>query len=90
MPSSYAIGKHFENFIQQQVASGRYSSASEIVREALRLLEDREELRETQLKALRQQIQEGRESGPGIPADAVFDRLEAKYGKLVTDTKTAL
>jgi len=90
MPSSYAIGKHFEDFIQQKVASGRYSSASEIIREALRLLEDREELRETQLKVLRQQIQEGRESGPGVPANTVFDRLEAKYVKLATDAGTVL
>jgi antitoxin ParD1/3/4 len=82
MPSSYAIGSHFERFIKQKVESGRYSSASEVVRDALRLLEEREELRETQIKTLRQQLQEGRESGPGIPADKVFDRLEAKYGKL--------
>ena len=90
MPSSYAIGTHFENFIQQQIESGRYSSASEIVRDALRLMEDREELRKTQLKTLRMQLQEGRESGPGIPADAVFDRLEAKYSKLAADARTAL
>jgi len=38
-----------------------------------------EELRETQIESLRQQVQEGRESGPGIPADKVFDGLESKY-----------
>ncbi len=90
MPSSYAIGTHFENFIQQQIESGRYSSASEIVRDALRLMEDREELRNTRLKTLRMQLQDGRESGTGIPADAVFDRLEAKYSKLAADAGTAL
>jgi antitoxin ParD1/3/4 len=82
MPSSYAIGSHFERFIRQQIESGRYSSASEVVRDALRLLEEREELREAQIKNLRQQLQDGRESGPGIPADRVFDRLEEKYRKL--------
>ena len=45
MPSSYAIGGHFEQFIRQQIESGRYASASEVVREALRLLEGRERLR---------------------------------------------
>lgn len=85
MPSSYAIGTHFENFIKQKIESGRYGSASEVVRDALRLLEDHEELRETQIKNLRQQLQEGRESGPGIPADRVFDRLEAKYSKLTNE-----
>ncbi len=84
MPSSYAIGSHFERFIKQKIESGRYSSASEVIRDALRLLEEHEELRETQIKALRQQIREGRESGPGVPADRIFDRLEAKYSKLTS------
>ncbi len=86
MPSSYAIGSHFERFIRQKIESGRYSSASEVVREALRLLEEREELREAQIKTLHGQLQEGRESGPGIPADRVLDRLEAKYSKLTKES----
>ena len=40
MPSSYAIGDYFEQFIRQQIDSGRYSSAREVVREALRGLEE--------------------------------------------------
>jgi len=39
MPSSYAVGAHFEQFIRDQVRGGRYASASEVVRDALRLLE---------------------------------------------------
>lgn len=85
MPSSYAIGKHFEDFIKKQIESGRYSSASEVIRSALRLLEEREELRENQIRILRGLIQEGKESGPGIPANKVFDRLEAKYRKLTNE-----
>ena len=79
MPSSYAIGDHFEQFIKTQLESGRYSSASEVVRDALRLMEEREQLRQIQLEQLRQQIQAGIDSGPGIPAEEVFDRLSAKY-----------
>jgi antitoxin ParD1/3/4 len=79
MPSSYAIGDHFEKFIKAQLESGRYSSASEIVRDALRLMEEREQLRQVQLEQLRQQIQAGIDSGPSIPAEEVFDRLSAKY-----------
>ena len=79
MPSSYAIGDHFEQFIKVQLESGRYSSASEIVRDALRLMEEREQLRQIQLEQLRQQIQAGIDSGPSIPAEEVFDRLSAKY-----------
>ena len=80
MPSSYAVGKHFEDFIKKKIESGRYNNASEVIRDALRLLEEREELREAQIKVLRQQLHEGKRSGPSIPADRVFDRLEAKYG----------
>ena len=79
MPSSYAIGDHFEQFIKTQLESGRDSSASEIVRDALRLMEEREQLRQIQLEQLRQQIQAGIDSGPSIPAEEVFDRLSAKY-----------
>jgi len=83
MPSSYAIGPHFERFVKNQVESGRYSSASEVIRDALRLLEEREELREAQIRSLREKVQEGVNSGPGIPDEEVFSRLEAKYTKLI-------
>jgi antitoxin ParD1/3/4 len=86
MPSSYAIGSHFESLIKQKIESGRYSSASEVIRDALRLFEEHEELRATQIKNIRQQLQEGRESGVGIPADQVFDRLETKYCKITSET----
>ena len=82
MPSSFAIGEHFEHFIRSQVAGGRYASASEVVRDALRLLEQREQHRETLLEALRTEIRAGLESGQGAPADQVFDRLEEKYSNL--------
>ena len=42
-------------------------------------MEEREELRAVQLETLRKQLKAGIDSGPGIPADKVFDRLEAKY-----------
>lgn len=79
MPSSYAIGDYFESFIKSQLASGRYASASEVVRDALRLLEEHEKLRQIRLGELRRLIAEGVDSGPGVPAEEVFARLEAKY-----------
>ncbi|HEX8655410.1 MAG TPA: type II toxin-antitoxin system ParD family antitoxin [Allosphingosinicella sp.] len=74
MPSSYSIGDHFERFVQHQLRSGRFSSASEVVREGLRLFEEREAEREARLEALRREIAVGIESGDAIPADEAFAR----------------
>jgi antitoxin ParD1/3/4 len=82
MPSSYAVGEHFEQFIKQQVADGRYASASEVVRDGLRLLEEEAQMREAALQTLRKEIKKGLDSGKGKPADAVFARLERKYARM--------
>lgn len=79
MPSSYAIGDHFEQFIRQQVEGGRYASASEVVRDALRLLEEEEQRRAATLEALRTEVRKGLASGKGRPAEEVLGRLERKY-----------
>ena len=79
MPSSYAIGEHFEQFIRKQIEGGRYASASEVVRDALRLLEEEQERRATALKVLREDVRKGLASGRGRSAKAVLDRLEQKY-----------
>src|SRR5947208_2234590 len=50
---------HFDRFVENQVSSGRYSNASEIVRAALRLLEEQNQVREAKLKALRQAAKQG-------------------------------
>lgn len=82
MPRSFALGDHFEEFIDTQVKSGRFNNASEVVRAGLRLLEDRETPSALTLDDLRRLIQEGINSGPGKPADSVLDRLEGKYRRL--------
>jgi antitoxin ParD1/3/4 len=79
MPSSYVIGDHFEKFIRAQIEAGRYASASEVIRDSLRLLENRERLRQIEIEEYREKVKEGMTSGQGIAADDVFDRLEAKY-----------
>jgi antitoxin ParD1/3/4 len=86
MPSSYALGERLEQFIKNQVESGRYGSASEVVREALRLLEDREQQRQVKLDVLKEQIKKGIESGEGKDADEIFERLEAKYRARLDET----
>jgi antitoxin ParD1/3/4 len=52
-----------EAMIKEKVASGLYSSASEVVREALRLMEEQDRVRAVRLEQLRQDIREGLDSG---------------------------
>ncbi|MBF6284490.1 type II toxin-antitoxin system ParD family antitoxin (plasmid) [Nocardia farcinica] len=63
--TSFSLDEHYSDFIDAEVASGRYRSASDVVRSALRLLEDRE----TQMNALRQALIEGERSGEPEPFD---------------------
>ncbi len=78
MASSYTLGEHFEEFVKSLVASGRYASASEVMRDSLRLLEEREKLREAKLAALRADIQEGLASGPSQPLDMAEIKVSAR------------
>ena len=60
--------------------TGRYNNASEVVREALRLLEDRERLREIRLVELRRLAEEGRRSGLADEnGEAALSSLGAEY-----------
>jgi len=63
--TSMSLGEHFNAFVEAKVTEGRYASASEVVRAGLRLLEERE----TKIKALRDAIIEGEQSGPSTPFD---------------------
>lgn len=79
MASSYSIGSHLEGFIKAQIQSGRYGNASEVVRAALRMLEEHEEsrplramLREEKIEWLKAEIQKGVDSGEPIPSEKVF------------------
>jgi antitoxin ParD1/3/4 len=83
MPRSFALGNHFESLIEELVKGGRYNNASEVVRDGLRLLEDRERLRQLKVEEIRRTIEESRRHGRTIPADQVFDRLEAKYAAMI-------
>ena len=58
-----------EKLVRQKVDSGRYNSASEVVREALRLMERENELYALRLERLRRDIREGMDSGPARPWD---------------------
>ena len=57
--TSIALGEHWQAFIEKQVSSGRYGSASEVIRNALRLLEERN----AKIETLRAALVEGEASG---------------------------
>ena len=80
MPTSYTLGKHFEAFVQAQLASGRYNDASEVLRDALRLMEESER----RLSALDAAIGRGfadLKAGNTHDLDEVCDELEARCGR---------
>jgi antitoxin ParD1/3/4 len=85
MPN-YSLTKSLEDFVAEKVAAGDYNDASEVVREALRLLQHRE-LRLAALDAALAQAEDEAERGEGVYGDAVFDRLELKYRELAEGTK---
>ena len=82
MPSSVDLGKRLESFVSRLVESGRYNSRSEVLREGVRLVQERE----AKLAVLDAAIARGLadvEAGRSKPASAVFDRLERKYDAMV-------
>jgi antitoxin ParD1/3/4 len=73
-----SLTPELEELIQERVRSGRYTSASEVVREALRLLQDRDELRRLRMDELRAKVAAGLDSldrGEGVDGDAVIDEI---------------
>jgi len=84
MPTSYTLGKHFEAFVQAQLASGRYNNTSEVLRDALRLMEDRER----RLAALDTAIERGMtdlEEGHVQNAGDVFAELKDRYSQMAAE-----
>ncbi|WP_250516590.1 type II toxin-antitoxin system ParD family antitoxin [Caballeronia sp. INDeC2] len=63
--TSVSLGDHFTDFVEDRVRAGRYSTASDVVRAGLRLLEEQE----TKLSALRAALEAGERSGPSKPLD---------------------
>ncbi|WP_374598749.1 type II toxin-antitoxin system ParD family antitoxin [Sphingosinicella sp.] len=76
--TSISLGEHFSGFIDMQVGSGRYGSASDVVRAGLRLLEERE----ARVRALQAALAEGETSGEPQRFDnaAFLKRMRARHG----------
>lgn len=83
--TSFVLGDHFEIFIRKLIKSGRFTSSSEVVRAALRLLEQEEQ----QLKTLRDALVAGEQSGkPKTFDNEAFKRkMHRKYVKSDAEDK---
>ncbi len=64
-----SLTPQLEELVKRKVESGRYGSASEVMREALRLLEEHDRLRIMRTEALRVEIHKGLDSGEATPLD---------------------
>ena len=77
--TSVSLGEHFADFIDAQVKTGRYGSASDVVRAGLRLLEEHE----VKVRALQNALVAGEESGEPVAFDnaAFLKRMRVKHAK---------
>jgi antitoxin ParD1/3/4 len=79
-----------EQLVQGRVKSGRYNSASEVVGEALRLLEQRDEVFALRKDEIRKQIEEGwhaAKRGDVIDGEEVFDRIDKELEVMERSTR---
>jgi len=75
--TSITLGEHFDGFISQQVAAGRYASASEVVRAALRLFEDNDR----KVATLRRMLEDGEKSGAAeYSYESLMNELDEELG----------
>ena len=85
-----SLTPHLEELVRDKVKSGLYNSASEVVREALRLMEDRDRVREMRLEDLRKEIQIGidqLERGEVTPGEEVLRQLRERNEELKKKAK---
>ena len=78
MTMNVNLSPQLEDMVREKVASGLYTSASEVVREALRMMEAQDQLHAAQLEQLRQDIREGLASGEPTPWDAEEIKQEGR------------
>lgn len=76
-----SLTKQLAEFVRKKVKSGRYGSASEVVRDALRLMERHDEAYAAKLERLRAELKEAAaqlDAGQGVPVDEAFQRVQER------------
>jgi antitoxin ParD1/3/4 len=79
MPISVDLGDYLERYVAELVKTGRYNSKSEVLREGVRLVQEREKRLAALDAALARGIADA-DAGRVIPVDEAFDRLRARLG----------
>ena len=78
MPMNVNLTPQLEEMVRQKVASGLYTSASEVIREALRLMDEQDRVRAVKLEQLREAIRDGLNSGEPTPWDPAEIKREGR------------
>jgi antitoxin ParD1/3/4 len=84
MAISAELGETLEKVVADLVENGRYNSKSEVLREGVRLVQERE-ARFRELEAKLQAGMDELDAGLGIPADEVFDELQDRYRRMMDE-----
>ena len=81
-----SLTQDLEQFITAKLKSGRYTSVSEVIRDGLRLLVERDHLYQIRLEELRKEIQKGIDSGEAIPFDPeeIMTKARMRMGHTAT------
>jgi len=85
-----SLTPELEHFVQDKVNSGMYTSASEVIRESLRLLHTHDDIQNQRIKQLNQAIDIGLQqlnTGKKVPAHESYDRMKQKINKLAQNSK---
>jgi antitoxin ParD1/3/4 len=83
LPLNVSLTPEFDRFVQKEIDSGRFASASEVVRAGLRLLLEQEHERETRRDALRAWIREALDDGrPNLSEDEVVARVKTRLARI--------
>ena len=88
MTMNINLSPQLEDMVRSKVASGFYTSASEVVREALRLMEAQDRIKETKLIQLRQDIQDGLDSGAATIWNPDEVKQEGRKRRAAINTKS--
>ena len=89
MTMNINLTPQLEQMVRQKVSSGLYTSASEVIREALRLMEEQDRIRAAKLDQLRADIQEGLDSGDSKPWNPEDIKREGRKRRAARLSKNA-